>query len=229
MKPRALLILALCGILLPLATQALTIIPTRPPPDAPLDKLPSANMVAKYERYSPNLDEWVAVSKTDGETVLTCLADFETFERWDRKQPFPEFLGLRVKTPVSSPLRLRYIHTGGNTNTLYLGVGGEYLEGYASGYNAPAYLAIPGAERKTLSQLFNAWREADLKQISSQPLPCQFRVGSFKGGDTLSGIARLFYGDATKWPIIHEANKDAIKNPDRITHGATITIPKPKD
>jgi len=36
----------------------------------------------------------------------------------------------------------------------------------------------------------------------------------------------LFYGDATKWPLIWEANKAAIPNPDIIRHGQIITIPK---
>ncbi|MCL2104465.1 MAG: hypothetical protein FWH21_05350 [Kiritimatiellaeota bacterium] len=57
-------------------------------------------------------------------------------------------------------------------------------------------------------------------------LPCQYRVGSTEGGDTLSGIAKIFYGDASKWPAIHEANKALIKNPDVIRDGMLITIPK---
>ena len=57
-------------------------------------------------------------------------------------------------------------------------------------------------------------------------LPCQYRVGSTEGGNTLSGIAKIFYGDASKWPAIWEANKAVIKNPDVIRNGMDITIPK---
>ena len=44
-------------------------------------------------------------------------------------------------------------------------------------------------------------------------------------GDSLSKIARHFYGDASKWPRIHEANRDQIKNPDLIHPGQKLTIP----
>ncbi|MEO8520170.1 MAG: LysM peptidoglycan-binding domain-containing protein [Acidobacteriota bacterium] len=44
-------------------------------------------------------------------------------------------------------------------------------------------------------------------------------------GDSLSKIAKRFYGDAAKWPQIHEANRDQIKNPDLIHPGQKLTIP----
>lgn len=44
-------------------------------------------------------------------------------------------------------------------------------------------------------------------------------------GDSLSKIAKKFYGDAKLWHVIHEANKDRIKNPDMIQIGWSLTIP----
>lgn len=44
-------------------------------------------------------------------------------------------------------------------------------------------------------------------------------------GDSLSKIAKQFYGDAAKWPRIHDANRDQIKNPDLIHPGQRLTIP----
>jgi nucleoid-associated protein YgaU len=44
-------------------------------------------------------------------------------------------------------------------------------------------------------------------------------------GDTLSKIAKQFYGDANKWRRIHEANRDVIKDPDRIFPGQVFKIP----
>jgi nucleoid-associated protein YgaU len=44
-------------------------------------------------------------------------------------------------------------------------------------------------------------------------------------GDSLSKIAKRFYGDANKWPRIHEANRDQIKNPDLIHPGQRLKIP----
>ena len=46
-----------------------------------------------------------------------------------------------------------------------------------------------------------------------------------KSGDSLSKIAKHFYGDASKWHQIYEANKDKIKNPDLIHPGQEFTIP----
>jgi len=44
-------------------------------------------------------------------------------------------------------------------------------------------------------------------------------------GDTLSRIAKQFYGDANKWRKIFEANGDSIKNPDLIHPGQVLKIP----
>ena len=45
-------------------------------------------------------------------------------------------------------------------------------------------------------------------------------------GDSLSKIAKQFYGNASQWKRIYEANKDVIKNPDLIYPGQTFTIPE---
>lgn len=44
-------------------------------------------------------------------------------------------------------------------------------------------------------------------------------------GDTLSKIAKHFYGNANKWRGIFEANQDQIKNPDLIKIGQVLKIP----
>ena len=44
-------------------------------------------------------------------------------------------------------------------------------------------------------------------------------------GDSLSKIAKRFYGDAQQWRKIYEANQDQIKNPDLIYPGQTFRIP----
>ncbi|HHS89473.1 MAG TPA: peptidoglycan-binding protein LysM [Rhodobacteraceae bacterium] len=45
-------------------------------------------------------------------------------------------------------------------------------------------------------------------------------------GDTLSGIAKKFYGKASDYPKIFEANREVIKDPDLIYPGQVIRIPK---
>jgi nucleoid-associated protein YgaU len=44
-------------------------------------------------------------------------------------------------------------------------------------------------------------------------------------GDTLSKIAKQFYGDAMKYPAIFEANKPMLKHPDKIYPGQMLRIP----
>jgi len=44
-------------------------------------------------------------------------------------------------------------------------------------------------------------------------------------GDSLSKIAKRYYGDANQWHRIHEANRDQIKNPDLIHPGQKLRIP----
>jgi nucleoid-associated protein YgaU len=51
------------------------------------------------------------------------------------------------------------------------------------------------------------------------------RTYTIAKGDSLSKIAKRFYGDAKLWKKIHEANKDIIKNPDLIHPGQVIKIP----
>ena len=46
-----------------------------------------------------------------------------------------------------------------------------------------------------------------------------------KSGDTLSKIAKQFYGDAAQWKRIHEANRAKIPNPDLIHPGDELVIP----
>ncbi len=45
-------------------------------------------------------------------------------------------------------------------------------------------------------------------------------------GDTLSAIAKHFYGNANEYPKLFEANREVIKDPDLIYPGQTIRIPK---
>jgi len=44
-------------------------------------------------------------------------------------------------------------------------------------------------------------------------------------GDNLSKIARKFYGDANKYPVIFEANRPMLTHPDKIYPGQMLRIP----
>lgn len=58
-----------------------------------------------------------------------------------------------------------------------------------------------------------------------KPAQLAARAYTVKTGDSLSKIARHFYGDANDWNIIFKANKDKIKDPDIIHPGQVIFIP----
>jgi nucleoid-associated protein YgaU len=46
-----------------------------------------------------------------------------------------------------------------------------------------------------------------------------------ESGDTLSKIAKQYYGNAMDYPKIFEANREVIKDPDLIYPGQKIRIP----
>lgn len=69
---------------------------------------------------------------------------------------------------------------------------------------------------------------ADIAIDSSLPAPASAAVAqtySVKSGDTLSKIAKQFYGDAGQYMKIFEANKDKLKDPDQIQVGQELKIP----
>ncbi|WP_353485160.1 peptidoglycan-binding protein LysM [Haliscomenobacter sp.] len=47
-----------------------------------------------------------------------------------------------------------------------------------------------------------------------------------KKGDSLSKIAKVYYGDVLKYPVIFEANKPMLKDVNRIYPGQVLRIPK---
>ena len=69
---------------------------------------------------------------------------------------------------------------------------------------------------------------AEITIDSSLPAPQSAAAGqsyTVKSGDTLSKIAKQFYGDAGQYMKIFEANKDKLKDPDKIQVGQELKIP----
>ncbi len=54
-----------------------------------------------------------------------------------------------------------------------------------------------------------------------------FHKHTVQKGDTLSKIAKQYYGEANKYMAIFNANKDILKNPDLIHPGQELVIPNP--
>jgi nucleoid-associated protein YgaU len=60
---------------------------------------------------------------------------------------------------------------------------------------------------------------------ASPKADAESRFHTVEKGDTLSGIAKELYGDASKYRAIFEANRPMLKDPDRIYPGQVLRIP----
>lgn len=85
------------------------------------------------------------------------------------------------------------------------------------------------------NQVWDAIKHVDQKYAD---LTCEISIDSslpppkpkaqtytVKAGDTLSKISKEYYGDANKYMKIFEANRDQLKDPDKINVGQTLKIP----
>lgn len=67
--------------------------------------------------------------------------------------------------------------------------------------------------------------EVSAEGLSTPPAEEKVAFHIVQKGDTLSGIAKHFYGRAGDYPRIFEANREVIKDPDLIYVGQKIRIP----
>jgi nucleoid-associated protein YgaU len=65
----------------------------------------------------------------------------------------------------------------------------------------------------------------DFSNVDSGSSSTAIKIHEVKSGDSLSKIAKQEYGDAAKWPLIFEANKDVLKDPNKIFPGQKLKIP----
>lgn len=52
----------------------------------------------------------------------------------------------------------------------------------------------------------------------------KYRIHTVVKGDTLSSIAKYYYGSSFKWRLIYDANKDVIKNPNVLRVGMQLKV-----
>jgi len=64
----------------------------------------------------------------------------------------------------------------------------------------------------------------DMMTVSAPADESQYHL--VERGDTLSKIAKQYYGNANDYPKIFEANKPMLSNPDKIYPGQLLRIPK---
>lgn len=71
--------------------------------------------------------------------------------------------------------------------------------------------------------------KADFSNVQSKVTSTEEAVGqqtyTVQKGDTLSHISQQFYGKASAWNQIFEANRDQLDDPDRIQPGQVLKIP----
>lgn len=63
----------------------------------------------------------------------------------------------------------------------------------------------------------------DMLTVAAPAAESRFHV--VVSGDNLSKIAKQYYGDANKYPLIFEANKPMLSHPDKIYPGQALRIP----
>ena len=65
------------------------------------------------------------------------------------------------------------------------------------------------------------------RETANSPAPSEnsIKTHTVTGNDTLWNIAKMYYGDGSKYTVIYEANKDKISNPSVIREGQVLTIP----
>jgi nucleoid-associated protein YgaU len=70
--------------------------------------------------------------------------------------------------------------------------------------------------------------KADFSNVQSgvaSTAPTAAQTYTVNKGDTLSKIAKEFYGSTNRWHEIFDANRDQISNPDLIQPGQVLKIP----
>jgi len=127
----------------------------------------------------------------------------------------------RVRDGHGTQLASASIHAGGT--------------GTWGNYDAALEAGVPSTAQGTL-EVFEV-SQKDGSELNKVVVPITFGpalLNPYHGfaqytvvsGDTLSGIANRFYGDATRWPIIFEANRNQLQDPNHIFPGQVLRIPQ---
>jgi LysM repeat protein len=96
-----------------------------------------------------------------------------------------------------------------------------------------AHAATPqahaGSQAHSIAQA-PAGATADARPIVTDALVKQdqdaIRAYTVKPGDTLSSIAKRFYGNAADWPALFQVNKSVLRNPNVIDVGQVLQVPE---
>jgi nucleoid-associated protein YgaU len=123
--------------------------------------------------------------------------------------------------------------TAGDAIATYVKAQGLTVNGLDIGFDAPsATVTVAGtvADQATKEKvLLCCGNVAGVAKVNDMlvveaPQP-EAQWHTVVSGDNLSKIAKKFYGDANKYPVIFEANKPMLKHPDKIYPGQMLRIP----
>ncbi|ADE14947.1 ATPase, P-type (transporting), HAD superfamily, subfamily IC [Nitrosococcus halophilus Nc 4] len=94
----------------------------------------------------------------------------------------------------------------------------------------PEVAAIPLPEKeKEVPERPEMVPKPPIKEVEEEPEQIEVspaaKTVTVQPGDTLSQIAARAYGDPTQWPLIYEANRGKIENPNVIIPGMELTLP----
>jgi nucleoid-associated protein YgaU len=101
-----------------------------------------------------------------------------------------------------------------------------YIEGAAPSEDIKndVWNQIKAADASFSDLTCNLTVDTSLPQPAAPPAPAD-KTYTVKSGDTLSKIAKEFYGNANEYHKIFEANTDQLESPDRIQVGQELKIP----
>lgn len=195
--------------------------------------MPEPGEVVRNERLGSFERTVHEVEKEEGDGILELLRGLKSFGDRGRQEavngavsplrivpprrPPPPWITLSAFTENGDPCHIEFrrntdCETGKTSLFVYLPGGG--------------HVDVPEDATGMLLALFETWEAADRKAFLAEPFPRRYVLGSNCHDDgTLSGVARLFYGDGNKWPVIWEANKAAVPDPDRPKPGMILVIP----
>ncbi len=81
----------------------------------------------------------------------------------------------------------------------------------------------PGALSKVAVALEEEARRQPDHSLAGEELLAKHVVAP---GDTLSGLALRYYGDAERHPVLFAANRDFLDNPDELFVGDVVKVPR---
>jgi hypothetical protein len=180
---------------------------------AAIPTLPLTNEVSRYEREHP-IFQSNKISRQAGDELLTILEGGRKIQ--ERRIP----PGMVCALPVPAQYWVTVICTNGSTYRIGVSFDGGLV------YLPEGLYEVADVARPKVANVMKRLDDDLRREIVSAAKPFVYTVGTVDDGGTLSGLSRLFYGDANKWRQIYETNRLVIKNPDVIAVGMKLTIPK---